>query len=55
MSDFKVAKKVTDQLLNLTEDKEISEAEMQALLKKVFKDETKGKKHQNQNYGSRGP
>jgi len=37
MSDFKVAKKVTDQLLNLTEDKEISEAEMQALLKKVFK------------------
>ena len=37
MSDFKVAKKVTDQLLNLTEDKEISESEMQALLKKVFK------------------
>ncbi len=37
MSDFKVAKKVTDQLLNLTEDKEISEAEMQALLEKVFK------------------
>jgi len=37
MSDFKVAKKVTDQLLSLTEDKEISEAEMQALLKKVFK------------------
>ena len=43
MSDFNVAKKVTDQLLNLTEDKEISEAEIQALLKKVFKDETKGK------------
>jgi hypothetical protein len=37
MSDFKVAKKVTDQLLNLTEDKETSEAEMQVLLKKVFK------------------
>ena len=34
---------MTDQLLNLTEDKEISEAEIQALLKKVFKDETKGK------------
>ena len=43
MSDFNVAKKVTDQLLNLTEDKEICEAEMQALLKKVLKDETKGK------------
>jgi len=43
MSDFKVAKKVTDQLLNLTEDKEISEAEMQALLKKVFPDDKKGK------------
>ncbi|MDX2512070.1 MAG: transposase, partial [Desulfobacterales bacterium] len=37
MSDFKVAKKVTDQLLNLTEDKEISETEMQLLLEKVFK------------------
>ena len=43
LSDFNVAKKVTDQLLNLTEDKEICEAEMQALLKKVLKDETKGK------------
>ena len=43
LSDFNVAKKVTDQLLNLTEDKEICEAEMQVLLKKVFKDETKGK------------
>ena len=43
MSDFKVANKVTDQLLNLTEDKEISEAEMQAVLKKVFPDDTKGK------------
>ena len=37
MSDFKVTKKVTDQLLNLTEDKEISETEMQALLEQVFK------------------
>jgi hypothetical protein len=37
MSDFKVAKKVTDQLLNLTEDKEISETEMQAFLEQVFK------------------
>ena len=37
MSDFNVAKKVTNQLLNLTEDKEISEAEMQSLLEKVFK------------------
>ena len=37
MSDFNVAKKVTNQLLNLTEDKEISEAEIQALLKKLFK------------------
>ena len=38
MSDFKVAKKVTDQLLNLTGDKEISEAEIQELLEKIFKD-----------------
>lgn len=37
MAAFKVSKKVTDQLLNLTEDKEISEAEMQALLRKIFK------------------
>jgi len=37
MSDFKVPKRVTDQLLNLTDDKEISEAQIQALLKKVFK------------------
>jgi len=43
MSDFKVSKKVTDQLLKLTEDKEISEAEMQALLKKVFNPDGKGK------------
>ncbi len=37
MADFKVSKKVTEQLLNLTEDKEISEAEMQLLLQKIFK------------------
>jgi hypothetical protein len=37
MSDFKVPKRVTDQLLNLTDDKAISEAQMQALLKKIFK------------------
>ena len=37
MADFKVSEKVTEQLLNLTEDKEISEAEMQRLLQKVFK------------------
>ena len=35
--DFKVSKKVTNQLRDLTEDKEISEFEMQLLLKKVFK------------------
>ena len=38
MLDFKVPKKVTDPLLNLTDDKEIREAEMQTLLKKIFKD-----------------
>jgi len=37
MVDFKVSKKVIDQLRDLTEDKEISEAEMQLLLEKVFK------------------
>ncbi|MBW2708155.1 MAG: hypothetical protein JRD04_02560 [Deltaproteobacteria bacterium] len=37
MSDFNVAKKVTNQLLTLTEDKETSEAEMQLLLERVFK------------------
>lgn len=42
MSDFKVSKKVTNQLFNLTEDKEISEAEMQALLEKIF-EKGKGK------------
>ena len=43
MSDLKVPKKVTHQLLDLTEDKEISEVEMQALLKKIFPKEKKGK------------
>ena len=43
MSDLKVPKKVTNKLLGLTEDKEISETEMQALLKKVFEDDKKGK------------
>ena len=43
MSDLKVPKKVRDKLLGLTEDKEISEAEMQALLKKVFPDDKKGR------------
>lgn len=37
MSDFRVTKKVIDQLLNLTEDKEICEEEMQAVLSKIFK------------------
>ena len=37
MADFKLSKKITDQLRDLTEDKEISEAEMQLLLEKVFK------------------
>jgi len=36
MKDFNIAKKVRNQLSELTEDKEISEAEMQALLQKVF-------------------
>ena len=37
MADFKLSKKITDQLRDLTEDKEISETEMQLLLEKVFK------------------
>ncbi len=37
MADFKVSKKMTEQLRDLTEDKEISETEMQLLLEKVFK------------------
>ena len=42
MADFKVSKKVIDQLRDLTEDKEISEEEMQLLLQKVF-EKGKGK------------
>ena len=37
MADFKISKKMTDQLRDLTEDKEISETEMKLLLEKVFK------------------
>ena len=37
MAEFKLSKKITDQLRDLTEDKEISETEMQLLLEKVFK------------------
>ena len=43
LSDLKVPKKVIDQLLGLTEEREISEAEMQRLLKKIFPDAKKGK------------
>lgn len=42
LSDLKVPKKVIDQLLGLTEEREISEAEMQRLLKKIFPDAKKG-------------
>jgi len=37
MADFNISKKVTDQLRDLTENKEISETEMQLLLEKIFK------------------
>ena len=37
MAEFKLSKKITDQLRDLTEDKEISETQMQLLLEKVFK------------------
>jgi len=43
LSDLKVSKKVIDQLLDLTDEREISEAEMQELLKKIFPDAQKGK------------
>ena len=43
LSDLKVSKKVIDQLLDLTDEREISEAEMQQLLKKIFPDAKKGK------------
>jgi hypothetical protein len=37
MADFRISKKVTDQLRTLTENKEICETQMQLLLEKVFK------------------
>ncbi len=43
LSDLKVPRKVIDQLLDLTEEREISEAEMQKLLKIIFPDAKKGK------------
>ena len=43
LSDLKVPKKVITQLSDLTDEREISEAEMQELLKKIFPDAKKGK------------
>ena len=43
LSDLKVPKKVINQLLDLTDEREISEAEMQELLKIIFPDAKKGK------------
>jgi len=43
LSELKVSNKVIDQLLDLTDEREISEAEMQELLKKIFPDAKKGK------------
>lgn len=43
LSDLKVSKKVIDQLLDLTDEREISEVEMQKLLKMIFPDVQKGK------------
>ena len=43
LSELKVPKKVIDQLLPLTDEREISEAEMQKLLKKIIPDAKKGK------------
>lgn len=43
LSDLKVPKKVIGQLLDLTDEREISEAEMQELLKIIFSDAKKGK------------
>jgi len=43
LSDFKVSKKVIDQITQLTDDKEISGKEMQELLGKIFPDAKKGK------------
>jgi hypothetical protein len=43
LSDFKVSKKVIDQIMQLTNDREMSEEEMQELLGKIFTDAEKGK------------
>ena len=42
LSDLNVPQKVIDQLMDLTEVREMSEAEMQEVLKKIFPDEKKG-------------
>ena len=43
LSDLKVNKKVINQIRDLTDEREISEVEMQELLKKIFPDAKKGK------------
>ena len=43
LSDLKVSKKIINQIRELTDEREISEAQMQELLKKIFPDAKKGK------------
>ncbi len=43
LSEFKISQKVIKQIRDLTDDREISEAEMQTLLKIIFPDVKKGK------------
>jgi len=43
LSDFNVSKKIISQIMELTDDREMSEAEMQELLSKLFTDKKKGK------------
>jgi len=43
LSDLKVPKRVINQIRDLTDEREISEAQMQELLKKIFPDAKKGK------------
>jgi len=43
LSDLKVNKKVINQIRDLTDERKISEVEMQELLKKIFPDAKKGK------------
>jgi hypothetical protein len=43
LSDLKVPKKVINQIRDLTDEREISEAKMQELLKEIFPDAKKGK------------